>query len=67
MHRVLRAERCGDGINVIWKNRGIEVFLWFSSSRLMDIGVDDLDLLEHPGNYVFDEEDRMLAPVMQET
>ena len=63
MHQVIRAERCGDGVNVIWERRGFEVFLWFSSDRLMDIGVDDLDLLEHPRNYVFNEEDRMLSPV----
>ena len=66
MHQVLRAERCGDGINVIWKKRGIEVFLWFSCARLMDLGVDDEDLLEHPMNYGFSEEDRMLSLLVQE-
>jgi hypothetical protein len=63
MHRIVRAERCGDGVNVIWEKRGIEVFLYFSFTRLVDIGVNALDLLENPRNYGFDEEEKMLAPI----
>jgi hypothetical protein len=61
MHQVLRAERCGDGVNVIWKKKGMEVFLWFSFTRLVDLGVNALDLLEHPRNFGFDEEEAMLS------
>jgi hypothetical protein len=63
MHQVLRAGRCGDGINVIWVKRGMEVFLWFSFTRLLDLGVDALDLVENPGNYGFEEEEAMLSVI----
>jgi hypothetical protein len=63
MHQVLRAERCGDGVNVIWEKRGMEVFLWFSFTRLLDLGVDALDLVENPGNYGFEEEEAMLSVI----
>jgi hypothetical protein len=63
MHQVTRAERCGDGINGIWEKRGIEVFLYFSPHKLVDIGVNALDLLENPRNYGFDEEEKMLSSI----
>jgi hypothetical protein len=63
MHQIVRAERCGDGLNVIWEKRGREVFLYFSFTRLVDIGVNALDLLENPRNYGFDEEEAMLSSI----
>ena len=62
-HAIKRAERCGDGINVIWEKRGREVFLYFSFTRLVDIGVNALDLLENPRNYRFNEETKVLSSV----
>ena len=64
MHQIVRAERCGDGVNVIWEKRGMEVFLYFSFTRLVDIGVNALDLLENPRNYGFDEEEILLSPMV---
>ena len=61
MHQIVRTERCGDGINVIWEKNGKEVFLYFSFTRLVDIGVNALDLLENPRNYGFDEKEKKLS------
>jgi hypothetical protein len=61
MYQIVRAERCGDGLNVVWEKRGREVFLWFSFTRLVDIGVNALDLLRNPRHYGFDEEDARLS------
>jgi hypothetical protein len=43
----------------------MEVFLWFSFTRLLDLGVDALDLVENPGNYGFEEEEAMLSVIAQ--
>jgi len=61
MQKIVRTERCGDGINVIWEKNGKEVFLYFSFTRLVDIGVNALDLLENPRNYGIDEKTRKIA------
>jgi len=61
MHKIVRTERCGDGINVIWEKDGKEVFLYFSFTRLVDIKVNALDLLENPENYGFDEKAKRLS------
>ena len=61
MHKIVRTERCGDGINVIWEKNGKEVFLYFSFTRLVDTQVNALDLLENPRNYGFDEKEKRLA------
>ena len=61
MHKIVRTERCGDGINVVWEKNGKEVFLYFSFTRLVDIQVNALDLLENPQNYRFDEKTKELA------
>jgi hypothetical protein len=61
MHKIVRAERCGDGINVVWEKNGKEVFLYFSFTRLVDIQVNALDLLENPRNYGFDETTKKLT------
>jgi len=55
MHKIVRTERCGDGINVVWEKNGKEVFLYFSFTRLVDIQVNALDLLDNPRNYGIDE------------
>jgi len=64
MHQIVRTERCGDGVNVIWEKRGMEVFLYFSFTRLVDLKVNALDLLENPRNYGFDEEEILLSPMV---
>ena len=64
MHQIVRAERCGDGVNVIWEKRGMEVFLYFSFTRLVDLKVNALDLLENPRNYGFDEEETLLSSMV---
>ncbi|MDD1663312.1 MAG: hypothetical protein LUQ60_06150 [Methanomicrobiales archaeon] len=64
MHKIVRTERCGDGINVIWEKNGKEVFLYFSFTRLVDIQVNALDILENPRNYGFDEKTKRLASIV---
>ncbi len=64
MHKIVRTERCGDGINVIWEKNGKEVFLYFSFTRLVDIQVNALDLLENPKNYRFDEKTKELSSIV---
>jgi hypothetical protein len=61
MHKIVRTERCGDGINVIWEKNGKEVFLYFSFTRLVDINVNALDLLDNPRNYGIDEKAQEIA------
>lgn len=64
VHKIKRTERCGDGINVIWEKNGKEVFLSFSFTRLVDIRVNALDLLENPQNYGFDEKTKELSSIV---
>jgi hypothetical protein len=55
MQKILRTERCGDGVNVIWKKAGKETTTYFSFTQLIDMQVNALDLLEHPGSWGMDE------------
>jgi hypothetical protein len=64
MQKIVRTERCGDGINVVWEKNGKEVFLYFSFARLVDIGVNALDILENPRNYGIDEKTQKIAFVV---
>ena len=61
MHKIVRTERCGDGINVVWEKNGKEVFLFFSFTRLVDTGVNALDILENPENYSIDEKTQKIT------
>jgi len=55
MEKIMRTERCGDGVNVIWKKAGKETTSWFSFTQLIDMQVNALDLLQHPGSWGMDE------------
>ena len=55
MQRIVRTERCGDGVNVIWKKAGKEMTSYFSFTQLIDMQVNALDLLQHPGSWGMDE------------
>jgi hypothetical protein len=55
MQKILRTERCGDGINVVWKKAGKETTSYFSFTQLIDMQVNAFDLLEHPGDWGVDE------------
>ena len=55
MQRIVRTERCGDGVNVIWKKAGKEMTSYFSFTQLIDMQVNALDLLQHPGSWGIDE------------
>jgi hypothetical protein len=56
MQKILKTERCGDGVNVVWRKDGKETTGWFSFTRLIDMKVNALDLLEHPGDWGMDEQ-----------
>jgi hypothetical protein len=55
MEKIARTERCGDGVNVVWKKAGKEVTSYFSFTQLIDMQVNALDLLEHPRSWGMDE------------
>ncbi|HVN66026.1 MAG TPA: hypothetical protein VMT31_05370 [Methanomicrobiales archaeon] len=55
MQKILRTERCGDGVNVVWKKAGSEMTTYFSFTQLIDMQVNALDLLQHPGSWGMDE------------
>lgn len=55
MQKIVKTERCGDGVNVIWKKAGKETTSYFSFTQLIDMEVNALDLLEHPQSWGMDE------------
>jgi hypothetical protein len=55
MQKIERTERCGDGVNVTWKKAGKETTTYFSFTQLIDMQVNALDILEHPGSWGMDE------------
>ncbi len=55
MQKIVRTERCGDGVNVFWKKAGKEVTTYFSFTQLIDMQVNALDLLDHPASWGMDE------------
>ena len=61
MDKIVRTDRCGDGINVVWEKNGKEVFLYFSFTRLVDLQVNAPDLLDNPRNYGIDEKAQKIA------
>ncbi|MDD1669618.1 MAG: hypothetical protein LUO97_07440 [Methanomicrobiales archaeon] len=55
MQQILRTERLGDGVNVVWEKAGKEMTSYFSFTQLIDMRVNALDILNTPGNYGIDE------------
>ena len=55
MQKILKSERCGDGVNVAWKKAGKETTSYFSFTQLIDMKVNALDLIEHPASWGMDE------------
>jgi len=55
MQKILKTERCGDGVNVAWKKAGKDVTSYFSFTQLVDMQVNALDLLQHPASWGMDE------------
>jgi hypothetical protein len=55
MQKIMRTERRGDGVNVVWEKAGEEMSSYFSFTQLIDIKVNALDILDNPGNYGIDE------------
>jgi len=55
MRQVLRTERLGDGVNVVWEKDGKETTTYVSFTRLIDMRVNALDILDNPRSYGFDE------------
>ena len=61
MEKIERTERCGDGINVIWKKGGKEVTTYYSFTQLVDMQVNALDILDNHRNYGIDEKTKRIA------
>jgi hypothetical protein len=55
MQKIVRTERCGDGVNVIWKKEGKETNTYLSFTQLIDMKVNALDILENPDEWGMDE------------
>jgi hypothetical protein len=55
MHKVLRTERLGDGVSVVWEKDGKEMTSYFSFARLIEMRLNALDVLNTPSNYGIDE------------
>ncbi len=56
MQPVLRTERMGDGVRVVWEKDGKERTSYFSFSELIGLRLNALDVLNRPENYGMDEE-----------
>lgn len=54
MQKILRTERCGDGVNVVWEKGGDEFTTYYSFTQLVDMQVNALDILENYRNYGID-------------
>jgi hypothetical protein len=55
MQPVLRTGRVGDGVSVVWEKDGKEMTSYFSFTRLIEMQLNALDVLNTPGNYGMDE------------
>jgi hypothetical protein len=55
MQHILRTERLGDGVNVVWDKDGREMTAYFTFTQLIELKVNALDLLNTPSNYGIDE------------
>ena len=55
MRQILRTERRGDGVSVVWDKAGEETTTYFSFTQLIDLQVNALDVLNTPSNYGIDE------------
>ena len=55
MYPVLKTERLGDGVRVVWEKEGREMTSYFSFTELIDMRLNALDVLNTPGNYGIDE------------
>jgi hypothetical protein len=55
MQQILRTERFGDGVNVVWEKAGKEMTSYFSFTHLIEMRVNALDILNTPGSYGIDE------------
>ena len=55
MRQILRTERRGDGVSVVWDKAGEEATTYFSFTQLIDLQVNALDVLNTPSNYGIDE------------
>jgi hypothetical protein len=55
MQPVLRTERVGDGVRVVWEKDGREMSSYITFSDLIELRLNALDVLNTPGNYGIDE------------
>ena len=55
MYRILRTERVGDGVSVVWEKDGVEMRSYYSFTDLIGLRLNALDVLNTPGNYGIDE------------
>jgi hypothetical protein len=61
MQQILRTERRGDGVSVVWEKAGKEITSYFSFTQLIDMQVNALDILDNPKNYGMDEKTQKIC------
>ncbi|HVN73039.1 MAG TPA: hypothetical protein VMT44_00425 [Methanoregula sp.] len=61
MFDIVTTKRMPDGIVVFWLDDEGKKFEAFGYSNLIDMKVNALDLLNHPGNYAIDAEEKVLV------
>jgi hypothetical protein len=61
MQQILRTERRGDGVDVVWEEEGTEMTSYFTFTELIGMRVNALDILENPRNYGIDEKARRIS------
>ena len=61
MRQILRTERRGDGVDVIWEKAGKEITSYFTFTQLIGMQVNALDILNTPSNYGLDEKTEKIA------
>ncbi|HUH78428.1 MAG TPA: hypothetical protein VLY83_00885 [Methanoregula sp.] len=61
MFDIVTTKQMPDGIVVFWLDDEGKKFEAFGYSNLIDMKVNALDLLSHPGNYAIDAEEKVLV------
>ena len=54
MQEIVSSERQDYGLNIFWKEKGTRKEDFFTYSELVDMKINVLDLIEHPGVYRVD-------------
>jgi len=62
MQAIISSERKDYGLELYWKERGVQKGDFYSYSELIDMQINVLDLLDHPNVYRIDGKKRKVLP-----